>query len=321
MNRAFIFPGQGSQAIGMGKDIYDREFVAQNVFSTLDEILERPLSEVIFYGQDSILADTVNTQPAIMATSIAIMRTIMHYSGKKIEELCSVVAGHSLGEYSALCASGVLSLEQTIKLLDIRANSMKTACIGLNVGMAACIGVDADILQAIIDDSLEEEGICQIANDNIIGQIVISGEMRYIDLVVEKLQQKNYRAIKLNVSGAFHSALMKPAEIAMRKAISSEEFCAPKVPIISNINGVITKDREVIRENLLNQICGSVKWRQTMDELAKLGITEVVEIGPGKVLSNLARKSGHNFAVRNVSNLAEIQEFVAQINTQKAHSQ
>jgi [acyl-carrier-protein] S-malonyltransferase len=314
MNRAFIFPGQGSQNIGMGKDIYDREFVAQNVFSTLDEILQRPLSEIIFYGQDAILADTVNTQPAIMATSIAIMRTIMHYSGKKIEELCSVVAGHSLGEYSALCANEVLSLEQTIKLLDIRANSMKTACIGLNVGMAACIGVHPDILQAIIDDALEEGGICQIANDNIMGQIVISGEMRYIDLVIEKLQQKNYRAIKLNVSGAFHSELMKPAEIAMREAIFNEEFCTPKVPIISNINAVVTKDRDIIRENLLKQICGNVKWRQTMDALAKLGITELVEIGPGKVLSNLAKKSGHNFAVRNISNLAEIQEFVAHIN-------
>lgn len=314
MNRAFIFPGQGSQSIGMGKDIYDCESVAQNVFSTLDQVLQRPLSDIIFYGPDAILADTVNTQPAIMATSIAIMRTIMHYSGKKIEELCSAVAGHSLGEYSALCANEVLSLEQTIKLLDIRANAMKNACSGLDVGMAACIGVNPDILQAIIDDSLATGGICQIANDNIVGQIVISGEMHYINLVIEKLQQKNYRAIKLNVSGAFHSALMKPAEIAMREAILTEEFHAPKVPIISNITAALTKESDIIKENLIHQICGSVKWRQTMNELAKLGITELVEIGPGKVLSNLARKSGHNFNIYNISNLAEIKEFVARIN-------
>lgn len=314
MNRAFIFPGQGSQSIGMGKDIFDHEFVAQNVFSTLDQVLQRPLSDIIFYGQENILADTINTQPAIMATSIAIMRTIMHYSEKKIEELCSVVAGHSLGEYSALCANGVLSLEQTIKLLDIRANAMKTACNGLDVGMAACIGVSPDILQAIIDEVLEEGGVCQIANDNILGQIVISGEMRCVTLVVEQLQQKNYRAVKLNVSGAFHSGLMKPAEIAMREALLSEEFYVPKVPIISNINATLERDRDMIKENLVKQICGSVKWRQTMDELVKLGITELVEIGPGKVLSNLARKSGHNFDVYNISNLAEIQAFITRIN-------
>ncbi|MCP5369638.1 MAG: ACP S-malonyltransferase [Rickettsiaceae bacterium] len=313
MNRAFIFPGQGSQTIGMGKDIFDHEPIAKNVFEILDKTLKRPLSEIIFHGQDSILADTINTQPAIMATSIAILKTIMHYSGKNIEELCSIVAGHSLGEYSALCANGVLSLEQTITLLEIRANSMKTACDGLEVGMAACIGVELNILQAIIDELLPKGGICQIANDNVIGQIVISGEMQYIDLIITQLQEKNYRVIKLNVSGAFHCALMKPAEHIMKQAILSEKFNNPKVPIISNINAELATDIDVIKDNLLKQICGTVKWRQTMDQLATLGINELVEIGPGKILSNLAKKSGHNFNIYTVSNLSDIKEFLRYI--------
>lgn len=309
MNRAFIFPGQGSQSVGMGKDFFDSENTARKVFESVDNILGYKLSDIIFSGSADILSATVNTQPAIMATSIAIFKVLLEKSGKKVEELCSVVAGHSLGEYSALCAIGAIGLEDASTLLKVRATSMQEASPKGEGAMAACIGISNIKLQEILDEVIDE-GICQIANDNVEGQIVISGHEYNIDHLVAILKDAGYKAIKLNVSAPFHSNLIKAAELPMERALSNVKFVQSKVPVICNVTAREETDVNQIKQNLVKQICGSVRWRETMDKFASLGITELVEIGPGKVLTGLAKKSSHNFKTFNISTLKELEEFL-----------
>jgi [acyl-carrier-protein] S-malonyltransferase len=256
MNKAFIFPGQGSQSIGMAKDFYDSEPEAQKTFSTVDKALGYNLSDLIFNGSIEELSVTTNTQPAIMAASIAILRVLLAKTNKKIEDLCRVVAGHSLGEYSALCASGALELEETATLLKTRASSMQDASPKGQGAMAACINISHVKLQEIIND-LIKEGVCQIANDNVEGQIVISGHNYNIDRIVAVLKDLGYRAIKLNVSAPFHSNLIKAAEIPMKQALATANFNNPSVPVISNVTVAAETDINLIKDNLLRQICGA----------------------------------------------------------------
>lgn len=309
MNKAFIFPGQGSQVVGMGKDLFESDKIAKSSIEEVDDALGYKLSDIIFNGTMEALSITTNTQPAIMAVSVAILRVLCARSGKKIEELCKYVAGHSLGEYSALCSSGVLSLADTAKLLKVRAHSMQTASPVGEGGMAACIGIDAQNLQKIIDEVIDE-GICELANDNVEGQIVISGHSANIDRMVAVLKDTGYKAIRLNVSAPFHSSLIKSAEKPMQEAISKTKFSSPIIPIISNYTADVEITTEKIKENLVSQICGTVKWRQTMNKLHELGVTELVEIGPGKVLSNLAKKSGIDFKVSSISNIEELDAYI-----------
>ena len=309
MNRAFIFPGQGSQSVGMGKDFFDSEKAARLVFESVDDTLGYKLSEIIFNGSSEDLAITTNTQPAIMAISMAIFKVLLEKSGKKIEELCAVVAGHSLGEYSALCGAGAMSLEDTSILLKVRATSMQEASPKGEGAMAACLGISAAKLQEIIE-SVIDYGVCQIANDNVEGQIVISGHEYNVDRIVAVLKDTGCRAIKLNVSAPFHSSLIKAAEVPMEKALFDINWTEPKIPLICNVTAKAETDTNQIKQNLLQQICGSVRWRETMNEFAALGITELVEVGPGKVLTGLAKKSHHNFTTLSISNLKELEEFL-----------
>lgn len=309
MNKAFIFPGQGSQKIGMAKDFYDSFTVAKDVFECVNDTVGYDLSKIIFNGTDEELASTTNAQPALMATSIAILRVLIQETGKNIEGLCDVVAGHSLGEYSALCAAESISLEKTAHLLKIRSTSMQEASPKGQGAMAACIGISFNDLQELLG-LLVTEGVCQIANDNVDGQIVISGHEYNIDRVIATLKDTGYKAIKLKVSAPFHSQLIESAQKPMQDALYEIEVKIPEVPLVANVTSDLVTDPTEIKKNLVTQISGTVRWRETMDRFAELRITELVEIGSGKVLAGLAKKSPHNFKVTNISNIDELKQYL-----------
>ncbi|MFK8039795.1 MAG: ACP S-malonyltransferase [Rickettsiaceae bacterium] len=309
MNKAFIFPGQGSQYIGMGKDFYDNFQSAKYVIDKLDDVLNYKLSDIIFNGPADKLSLTIHAQPALMAVSIAILNTIKDQSGKNTNELCNYVAGHSLGEYSALASANSISFEDTVKLLHLRGSSMQDAAPIGTGAMAACIGIDIIELEKVIEQTKENE-ICDIANDNIQGQIVISGHIGAVDKVINKLNTMGYRAIKLNVSAPFHCSLMENAEIKMENALNQTAIHKPTVPIISNIDASPTEDPGRIRMNLVKQICSKVRWRETLNLLEKSQISEIVEIGSSKVLTGLAKKANYTFNRINVGNIIEFNQFM-----------
>ncbi len=314
MSRAFIFPGQGSQIVGMGKDFYDSYPIARSTFQLVDETLGYKLSNIIFNGPSDKLQLTQNTQPALMAVSIAINNVIIHQTNKKIQELCSYVAGHSLGEYSALCAAEAISLRDTTKLLKVRSTSMQNACLPGKGAMAACIGIERSKLLEILAN-LVTNGVCQIANDNVKEQIVISGDNDSVDRVIAIIKDIGFKAIKLKVSAPFHCQLMSPVEEPMQEILGSTEIDIPKVPLIANSSAKPTNNPKEIKKLLISQICGMVRWRETMDEMAKLGISELVEIGAGKVLSGLAKRSGHDFKISNIATVKDMQQYIETITT------
>ncbi len=308
MSRAFIFPGQGSQFIGMGKDLAENFAEARLVFDTVDEALGEKLSALIFDGDVAQLNLTANTQPALMAVSVAVME-VLKTKGITVAEHAQYVAGHSLGEYAALTAAGALKLEDTARLLRLRGDAMQKAVPVGEGSMAAILGLSLEDVQAIAEEA-NKSGVCQSANDNSVGQVVISGSVAGIKAAIALATEKGAKkAIELPVSAPFHCSMMSPAGDAMRDALASTEISAPVVPVVANVTAEAVTDPEVIRQLLVDQVTGMVRWRESVIWMKDQGVTEMVEIGAGKVLSGLIRRIERSISCTAVGSVDQIEGF------------
>ncbi|WP_137154001.1 ACP S-malonyltransferase [Rhizobium sp. FKL33] len=287
---AFTFPGQGSQAVGMGKDLAEAFPEARAVFDEVDEALGEKLTSTMWDGPEDRLTLTANAQPALMAVSLAAIR-VLEARGLDLKNKIAYVAGHSLGEYSALAAAGAFSIGDAARLLRIRGNAMQAAVPAGKGAMAAIIGLEQADVEAVCTEASEADGGCQIANDNGGGQLVISGEKGAVDRACALATAKGAkRAILLPVSAPFHSSLMSPAADAMAEALSKVTVNSPIVPVIANVAVAPVTDPAEIASLLVKQVTGQVRWRETVEWFAANGVTTLYEIGAGKVLTGLARR-------------------------------
>lgn len=290
MKVAFTFPGQGSQAVGMGKALYDAFDVARSVFAEVDDALGQDLTRLIFEGPEDQLTMTANAQPALMAVSVAMMRVLEKEAGIDLKSHVACVAGHSLGEYSALAAVGSLTVADTARLLRIRGNAMQAAVPAGQGAMAALLGLDFDAAAKVAAEAAQGD-ICEAANDNGGGQVVISGAKAAIERALEIAKAHGARrAVLLPVSAPFHCSLMKPAADAMAEALATVTIKAPVVPLVANVTAEAGSDPDAIRANLVKQVTGTVRWRESIEVMAKNGISLFVEVGSGKVLSGLVKR-------------------------------
>lgn len=304
---AFTFPGQGSQAVGMGKELADAFPEARAVFDEVDEALGEKLTTIMWEGPEETLTLTANAQPALMAVSMAIMR-VLEARGFSLGEKVDYVAGHSLGEYSALCAAGMFTIADTARLLRIRGKAMQQAVPVGEGAMAAIIGLDHEAVEGACVTAATEGNVCQIANDNGGGQIVISGSKEAVEAAARDCTEKGAkRAILLPVSAPFHSALMAPAAEAMRVALREASKKAPVVPVVSNVVVKPLSDPDLIAEKLVEQVTGRVRWRETVEWFAANGVTTLYEVGSGKVLSGLARRIDREIVTVPVNTPADIE--------------
>ena len=310
MTRCIVFPGQGSQTVGMGKDLYDTFESARTVFDTVNEALGIKLSDMMFSGEESELNMTENTQPALMAVSMAVVKVLEQDFGKNIPDIATAVAGHSLGEYSALCATGVLDIATTAKLLKIRGQAMQQA-VPIGVGaMAAILALPYDAVVNVARQSSSTTESCFVANDNIDGQVVISGHKNAVERACGLAKEAGAkRAMVLAVSAPFHCDLMQPASDIMARAFEDISFNAPTLPVITNVTAQMVTDVDALKMGLVDQVCGRVRWRETLDTMQQNDIVELVELGAGKVLSGMVRRmDGLNGTSLNTAN--DIEEFV-----------
>ena len=314
MKYAFVFPGQGSQYVGMGKELAENFKSAKEVFEEVNEALSQDLFKIMTTGPESELTLTANTQPALMAHSMAVIRVLEKDFGINIKDKVSYVAGHSLGEYSAACAAGVFSLSDTAKLLRTRGEAMQKA-VPLGVGgMAAVLGVSFKDIDALVEACNDDKNICVAANDNSDGQVVLSGHMAAIEKAIEIATEFGARrCVKLPVSAPFHSPLMQPAAEVMSKALSSVEAHDAKIPLIANVLASTETNKEEIIKNLIAQVTGTVRWRESVNFMHEEGVTDTVEIGAGKVLTNIIKRSQPDIHAYTVGTVAEIEELAKNI--------
>ena len=307
--KAIVFPGQGSQFVGMGKDLCNSFPEAKEIFEEVDDTLQQNLSQIMFDGPDEILTLTENTQPAIMSVGIAII-AILKKRGFKIDLLSNILAGHSLGEYTALAAADSLSLKDVSLLLKARGKAMQDAVPKGQGAMAAILGLSIkEVIQVINTNGLNEKVFP--ANDNADAQVVISGLKNYIEDSLEIFTKNGAKkALKLSVSAPFHCPLMKPAKIVMEKTLDSTELHKPIIPVLSNVSVESESSTEEIKSNLINQITELVRWRETMIRFEQDGVIDFYEIGSGSVLSNLAKRSCPSFNRKSINDKSSVEDFL-----------
>jgi [acyl-carrier-protein] S-malonyltransferase len=310
MSRAFVFPGQGSQAVGMGQDLAGAFPAARQVFEEVDEALKQNLSKLMKEGPESDLTLTENAQPALMAVSLAVVRVLESESGKKLSAMASYVAGHSLGEYSALCAAGAFTVADAARLLKRRGQAMQRA-VPVGVGaMAALLGIELEPAQEACKEAAEGQ-VVAVANDNGGGQVVISGHKEAVERAIKAAQARGCkRGMMLPVSAPFHCPLMQPAADEMAEALEKVTLAPPSVPVVANVKAADTSDPETIRKLLVQQVTGLVRWRESVLFLKSHNVGALVEVGSGKVLSGLVKRIDKEMTGTAVNGPADIEAFL-----------
>ena len=306
-----VFPGQGSQIVGMGRDLFKNHHVARQVFSEVDDTLNQKLSKIIFDGPENELILTKNAQPAIMSVSMALVRVIEYESKKKIFEFSDTILGHSLGEYSALCCLNALSLKDTTSLLKKRGEAMQDSVKNLKTKMVAVIGLDIDLVEKVIEENIiETSEICEIANDNCPGQVILSGTEKGVIFMSNILKDNGARSIiDLKVSAPFHCSLMHKASKVMKNCLNEISLNKLESNFISNVTANFEKNSTKIKELLIKQVSNRVRWRESIIKSTKK-VNSVVEIGPGKILTGMSKRINRNYNLFSVSNLDEVNTFL-----------
>lgn len=313
MKRAFVFPGQGSQAIGMGQALSTTFLEAREVFQEVDEALGQKLSHMMFAGNEADLKLTENAQPALMAVSMAVIRVLDKQGNFRLPDAAKLVAGHSLGEYSALCAAETFTLSDTARLLKQRGQAMQAA-VPVGIGaMAALIGVDMDVAKNIATEAAQGE-VCAAANDNAPGQVVISGHVGAVDRAMAIAAERGFkRSVKLPVSAPFHCSLMQPAADVMRKALGNVAIKAPVVPVVANVTAEATSSADDIRDLLVQQVTGSVRWRESVLYMKAQGVEQLVECGAGSVLAGLTKRIDKELPALSLQTPQDIENFLKSV--------
>lgn len=311
MTRAIVFPGQGSQSPGMGQELATAFPEARAVFDEVDEALGEKLSAVIFDGPDDKLTLTENAQPALMAVSMAVIRVLEAKAGRPLGELCACVAGHSLGEYSALCAAGTFSLADTARLLRRRGLAMQRAAPVGAGAMAAVLGLELGDVEWVAGEAAQGQ-VCQVANDNADGQVVVSGDKDAVERAVALATERGARkSMLLSVSAPFHCALMQPAADEMAAALAEVEMQDPAVPLIANASAEAVQEAEAIRKLLVEQVTGMVRWRESVLRMKSRGIKTLCEAGAGKVLATMTKRIDRDLNQVQLNTAEDIDAFVA----------
>tara|TARA_Y100001970_G_scaffold176114_1_gene214675 strand:+ start:10494 stop:11423 length:930 start_codon:yes stop_codon:yes gene_type:complete len=301
---SLLFPGQGSQSVGMIKELYDNFDYVKDLFNQANDVLNLSIDKIIFEGPKDVLDETENTQPAIFLASYSIFQVIKKETPFDLNS-ANFFAGHSLGEYSAIACSEVINFRETIRLLKIRGNAMQNAVPKNEGGMIAVLGTDINKIEEIFANNKKNFN-CFLANDNCNGQTVVSGKLNDLNKLKEELDKLNIKNIKLAVSAPFHCKLMSPATTIMKKEILNTKFNKPKNKIVSNVTAVSSDDPNIIKNLLIDQIEKTVRWRETISNIIKSGNQKFIEIGPGKVLSGLVKRIDRNVKIIQVNNIGDL---------------